>query len=468
MSCNSLMPQGSRVAGSSVARWTLSRKRVSASRSTLHTSLDKLRHDSIMNVTSFPPEYLAEDVSAPLLGSSIAFLILETLFIALLHTSRYLAKGERTDISMEILLTLTYVVCVGKIVIAFRKFVSLMIDSFVTSLRSFWQRTKHWAPQSASGSFISNSPSSATRLHQQLAFISNSPSSATRLHLNVNHHTNFSSLVLIRIGGIGHHLAALPPSSITNALKLTTALQIVCPLTTSLSKLGILCLFYRVFAQASTPYRLIIRITFLLVLSIMATQVLIPFVNCHPFSKTWNPDPRYPGSCFLSGMALWRYLGIPNVFTTVIMVGIPVPALYRLHISRVMKVGYTMVFIVCIIGIVAAVMRFRSFLAVNDFSDITYENVKPLCWTIAESGICFVAGCLLGLKPLVQRLGKGTRLERYFDRNGKSCSSWGFGRRRTRDERVDAVRDDHANRSNEGVEQMRLGRIDSLQAHPVR
>jgi hypothetical protein len=76
-----------------------------------------------MNVSrsSFPPEYLAEDVSAPLLGTSIAFLILETLFIVLLYTSRYLSKGERANLSMQILLTLTYIVCVGKITIAFRK-----------------------------------------------------------------------------------------------------------------------------------------------------------------------------------------------------------------------------------------------------------------------------------------------------------------------------------------------------------
>jgi hypothetical protein len=75
-----------------------------------------------MNVsrTLFPPEYLTEDVSASLLGASFAFLVLETTFIILLYTSRYLAKGERANLSMQILLTLAYIVCVGKITIAFR------------------------------------------------------------------------------------------------------------------------------------------------------------------------------------------------------------------------------------------------------------------------------------------------------------------------------------------------------------
>jgi hypothetical protein len=71
--------------------------------------------------SSFPLEYLAGDVSAPLLGTSIAFLILETIFIGLLYTSRYLAKGESANLSMEVLLTLTYIVCVGKRTVVFRK-----------------------------------------------------------------------------------------------------------------------------------------------------------------------------------------------------------------------------------------------------------------------------------------------------------------------------------------------------------
>jgi hypothetical protein len=288
-------------------------------------------------------------------------------------------------------------------------------------------------------------------------------SSAYLSSSGINHLTNITSPVLIRIGGTGHHLAVLQPLIIANALKLTTALQIICPLTTSLSKLGILCLFHRVFAQTSTPYRHVIRITFLLVLSIMIAQVLIPFINCRPFSETWNPDPPYPRSCLIPGLALWRYLGIPNVFTMLIIVGIPVPALYRLHILRAMKVGLAMVFGVCIVGIVAAVMRFQAFLAVNNFKDITYENVKPLCWTIAESGICFVAGCMLGLKPLVKRIGKETGLEECFDRNGRRSSRRGFGRFRAREEHVESKLDDYRGPLDGGAQRLRPVTINSPQ-----
>ncbi|MCP6336096.1 hypothetical protein NL449_29165, partial [Klebsiella pneumoniae] len=78
--------------------------------------------------------------------------------------------------------------------------------------------------------------------------------------------------------------------------------------------------------------------------------------------------------------------------------------------------GLVVVFLVCIAGIVAAIMRFESFLAVKDFHDITYENVKPLCWTVAESGIYLVAGVLPTLKPLIKKVCKNTALERLLTR----------------------------------------------------
>lgn len=232
-------------------------------------------------------------------------------------------------------------------------------------------------------------------------------------------------IVLVEIGGAGRHLIALQRPTITNALKLSLALQIVCPVTTSLSKLGVLCMFQRIFGQASKRYRVVIRIAFGLVLAIMIAQILIPFANCRPFSRNWNING--PGSCAIPGLSLWRFLGIPNVLTTFIIVGIPIPALAKLNVSRPMKFGLAAIFSVCILGIVAAVMRFLSFLAVTDFHDITYENVKPLCWTIAESGIYLVAGIMPTLKPLLKKLFKETRFERMLagTSSARQSGSWG-------------------------------------------
>lgn len=230
---------------------------------------------------------------------------------------------------------------------------------------------------------------------------------------------------MIQVGGAGRHMVSLQPDTLTEMLKLNTALQIICPLTTSLTKLGILCLYQQIFArQSSRYYHWAIKGTFALVLCTLIIQVIIPFANCKPFSHSW--DPFGPGSCAFPGLNLWRYLSIPNVISTIIMIAIPLPALYKLNVGVPTKLGLGVVFSVCIMGMVAAIMRFNAFLSVVDFRDITFECITPLCWTIAESGIYLMAGVLATLRPLIRKLFAGIEFDKILSKSfGKTSMSWG-------------------------------------------
>jgi len=234
---------------------------------------------------------------------------------------------------------------------------------------------------------------------------------------------------MIHIGGAGHHAATLPLETITKALQLNTALQLICPLTTSLTKLSILSLFYTIFGRTSKHYRLVIRITFALCLMTLIVQVIIPFANCKPFYKTWTLGAEQ--ACAINGLYLWKYLSIPNVITTLIVVAIPVPAVYKLRISSATKIGLGIVFCVCVCGVVAAIMRFASFLAVQSFHDFTYEQITPLCWTIAESGTYMVAGVMPTLRPLMRKIFSNVQFEKILTgrfktfKTSKSEGSWG-------------------------------------------
>jgi drug/metabolite transporter (DMT)-like permease len=68
------------------------------------------------------PAYLAEDNSAPLFATCIAFLVIDTFFIILLYTARSLTKEGKTKASMltSLLMTGAYTVCVAKITVCFR------------------------------------------------------------------------------------------------------------------------------------------------------------------------------------------------------------------------------------------------------------------------------------------------------------------------------------------------------------
>ncbi|KAF2825050.1 hypothetical protein CC86DRAFT_408187 [Ophiobolus disseminans] len=231
-------------------------------------------------------------------------------------------------------------------------------------------------------------------------------------------------ILLITHGGTGRHTASLTPPELRTALKLSLANSILCPVTTSLSKLGVLIFLHRILAHLGRWYRIVIRTTFVVVVLVLLVQILIPFVNCRPFRKTW--EPRTPGTCAMKSLSLWRYAGNPNAITTLIVVAIPVPALARMKVSRGVKCGMAIVFAVCLAGIMAAFMRVYTFLQVENFDDITYENAKPMFWIIAESGIYLIAGIMLTLRPLVAKVFKGTALERILATSTmRNSRGWG-------------------------------------------
>lgn len=67
-----------------------------------------------------PPAYVAENTSHPLFATCIAFLVIETFFMALLYTSRFLSSDKKANWHMVALMTGAYIVCLGKITIGLR------------------------------------------------------------------------------------------------------------------------------------------------------------------------------------------------------------------------------------------------------------------------------------------------------------------------------------------------------------
>jgi hypothetical protein len=93
-----------------------------------------------------PQSYRDEDISGSLLGISIAFIILETTVMALMYALRYYARGERANLWMETFMTITYVVCQGKITVAICKAVRMVVDKaalmvLCSDRQDWWRRT---------------------------------------------------------------------------------------------------------------------------------------------------------------------------------------------------------------------------------------------------------------------------------------------------------------------------------------
>jgi hypothetical protein len=118
-------------------------------------------------------------------------------------------------------------------------------------------------------------------------------------------------------------------------LQLIKTHELVYALSIPFPKLAIICLYIRLFTSKISKVLLyatgcIITITALL-------GVIAVFINCRPFHAFW--DRSVPSHCILDSMTTMRFYSIPNIATDVVMLVIPIPALYRLNVGILAKIG---------------------------------------------------------------------------------------------------------------------------------
>ncbi|EEU40511.1 uncharacterized protein NECHADRAFT_76849 [Fusarium vanettenii 77-13-4] len=166
-------------------------------------------------------------------------------------------------------------------------------------------------------------------------------------------------------------------------------------------KLTILALYWKLF---SITARVPIAILFSSVVIWMVVLVLVATFSCNPVEKQWNILIEH-GKCMEQKPV---YLGgsLPNVIIDFVLVGMPLPSVFRLNIPlgrRVILAGmFTLGFFICIVSIIrlTIVMSIRT-----DDRNVTYNLRDFMLWSTVEINIGLVCACLPSMRPLLQVIG---------------------------------------------------------------
>jgi len=155
-------------------------------------------------------------------------------------------------------------------------------------------------------------------------------------------HTD-SFTVSVKIAYTGWHIAALPADVLIlpTVLKITFALEWIYPTAVLLPKLSIICLYLRIFTSKAAQISSYVIMAILL--STWLAFVVAATAQCHPVAYAW--DKSIPnGSCF-NLSAYYRATNVPNTVTDLAMLILPMPTIWKLHISKIRRVGLTMIFV---------------------------------------------------------------------------------------------------------------------------
>ena len=128
---------------------------------------------------------------------------------------------------------------------------------------------------------------------------------------------------MVKIGGVGHHAAAVSISTLQTWMKLSKALEFTYTSAVMFGKLAALFLYYRVFEIRAYQYVFIV-IGVILVLQDIAA-IILGFAICRPFRYFWTQVVDiHDGTCGDMGLYYKTY-SIPSLVTDVAILVIPWP-----------------------------------------------------------------------------------------------------------------------------------------------
>lgn len=151
--------------------------------------------------------------------------------------------------------------------------------------------------------------------------------------------------VYVKLGRAGQHIEAVvlnDPTGLTiiRRSQLDKSLEMVDMVAVTASKLVILHLYMRIFNN-DRRYRIAIYIIGVIIVAYGLVCVISSATMCKPFSAYWTHKGKCPNI-----IILWTLVPIPNIVTDVMMLLLPIPAVYKLRVSVYVKIGIFLTFLV--------------------------------------------------------------------------------------------------------------------------
>lgn len=129
--------------------------------------------------------------------------------------------------------------------------------------------------------------------------------------------------------GSGQHIAQLGLNTVLKYKKAQFWFEIVYIMAIGLTKYSILLFYRRLF-----PLKSVLRILQVVASVVLAWQIAIIAGytwECRPIQKAW--DTMVPGTC-IDLKKLWLGNAIPNIITDIVIIIIPLPLIWKLHLPR--------------------------------------------------------------------------------------------------------------------------------------
>ncbi|MCJ1246920.1 hypothetical protein MMC30_004131 [Trapelia coarctata] len=228
---------------------------------------------------------------------------------------------------------------------------------------------------------------------------------------------NFLSFFSATHSGYGKHIIALTYEQITEFVKIQWVSQLVFGCATTVIKLSILLLYYRIFP--SRKFKIAFMAVGGLNVAFFIAHTLSVLFSCAPISYNW--DKSIPGGHCINLNSLAYGITGAGFITDICIWLLPLPWLWGLQMKLPRKLAVIGIF--CLGGLVclASIIRLPLLTKVN-FIDATWTIVDPAIWLLVECNIGIVCACLPIMRPLLQSFAPCVGIRTHGSRNLQTIS----------------------------------------------
>ncbi|KAF2086038.1 hypothetical protein K490DRAFT_12892, partial [Saccharata proteae CBS 121410] len=161
-----------------------------------------------------------------------------------------------------------------------------------------------------------------------------------------------------------------------------------------LAKLSILTQYLRIFVSHRTRMVTYFMIAFMICYIIQV--VLVGIFQCVPVEAFW--DKQMKGQCINSFAWFYATAGL-NIFSDVMIILIPIPALGTLQIPKRQRFGLMTLFAFGGFGCVTSMIRL--YVLTRSTDDFSADNALAAMWSVIENCTAIILACITSLRPLL-------------------------------------------------------------------
>ncbi|KAG8161875.1 hypothetical protein KVR01_008862 [Diaporthe batatas] len=203
--------------------------------------------------------------------------------------------------------------------------------------------------------------------------------------------------------GWGTHIWDIPPESTKQSLQFSLANQLLFDVSTSLTKLSMLSLIYRVVAVEKSRYRYVVLALAAIVFSDSLIFFFITTFQCRPVSDYWTLSFA-PQNCINEERHLLA-AGCINTVTDFLIVILPMPYVARLKLPRKQQIIIVSLFTGGLFVTAAGAVRTYIFhITLTDPArDLTWNSYVIILVSALELYIGIICASIPAIKPFVAR-----------------------------------------------------------------